>query len=72
MEINPVSECTSVSIFAAINYLSNTYRMRAIITRGWYVLNPFFESQKRFLKGFLANQLTLIQPGGRLGPPHYY
>ena len=31
----------------------NSYRTRAIITRGLYILNPLFENQKRFLRGFV-------------------
>ena len=31
-------------------YDKNNYRMRAIITRGLYILNPLFEDQKRFFK----------------------
>ena len=36
-----------------------TYRTRAIITRGLYILNPLFEGQEHFLRVFFCKILDL-------------
>ena len=42
------SEESKVSFF--YKFSDSTYRTRAIITRGLYILNPLFEGQKCFFK----------------------
>ena len=36
------------------------YRTRAIITRGFYILNPFLEGQKRFFKVFFFQKFLVL------------
>ena len=44
-----IAYCTvGCLMMPAVPNLDVTYRMRAIITRGLYILNPLFEDQKLF------------------------
>ena len=38
----------------------NRYRTRAIISRGLYIVNPFFEGQKRFFKEFFSENFAFM------------
>ena len=40
--------------------IPNTYRTRAIITRGFYTFYPIFESQKRFSKELFFRKILIL------------
>ena len=52
-------EKTKTAFDSSLFYNKSRYRTSAIITRSLYILNPLFESQKRFFKVFSENSVFM-------------